>query len=148
MPGEADSQLLEGTPASDWTRIFLHNDIGTPLRRSTPERVNSFSAAEAQFVPIFYLPTDKSEPAVASLNWDDATWDKFSSLVYDYNTVRNHQLGHPSHNLLLGYADYQQFFDTNADMCWGDDGYIYLWADSQDIAKGDFTKVRTDYQCG
>jgi uncharacterized protein YwqG len=77
----------------------------------------------------------------------------------------NQLLGDPARNLLLGYADYMQFFvdevadrdlrllfqlgsDDNARMGWGDGGYLYFWANPSDIARLDFTKVHTDFQCG
>jgi uncharacterized protein YwqG len=116
-------------------------------------------------VPIVCFPNDQQEPAVAALGWAEETWDKFSKVVNSYNAVRNHQLGYPARNLVLGYADYEQNFveqvaardlqllfqlasDDNASMCWGDGGFIYFWADPRDIAGGDFTKIDTDSQGG
>jgi uncharacterized protein YwqG/predicted DNA-binding protein (MmcQ/YjbR family) len=163
--GDADPHPPADEPAPAWTRVILHQDLKMLRPRQTPEGVNAFPAAEADPIPIVCLPTDRNEPTVAALGWDEETWDHFSELVDEYNAVRSHQLGFPARNLLLGYADYQQYFveevadrglqllfqlasDANADMCWGDDGNIYFWADPRDVARGDFTKLHMDYQCG
>lgn len=162
---DADPRVPDGEPASDWTRILYHEDPGALHRHPTPEGVNSFPAAAAEFVPIVSLPSDHKEPQAAALDWDEATWEDYAALVSDYDSMCNQLLGHPARNLLLGYADYIQYFvdevadrdlrllfqlgsDDNARMCWGDGGYLYFWADPRAIARGDFTEIRTDYQCG
>jgi len=162
---DADPQPPDGEPAPDWTQILFLKDVEALRRHPVPDGVNSFPAAEAEFVPIVCLPHEKEEPEVAGLGWDDETWEKFSEVVSDYDLVRSQQLGFPAWNLLLGYANYIQYFveevaarnlrllfqlasDSNANMCWGDDGCLYFWADPHDIARGDFTKIHTDYQCG
>ena len=162
---DADPQLPDGEPSPDWTRILYHGDLETLRRRPTPAGVNSFPAAGAQFVPIVCLPHDQGEPEVARLGWDEETWEKFSAAVSDYDDMCSRLLGYPARNLLLGYADYLQSFvdevadrdlrllfqlasDDNAEMCWGDGGCLYFWADPREIALGDFSKVHTDYQCG
>ena len=89
---------------------MLHEDVGRLRRHRKPEGVNGFPAAAAVPVPIVCFPNDQQEPAVAALGWDEETWDKFSKVVNSYNAVRNHQLGYPARNLVLGYADYEQNF--------------------------------------
>jgi predicted DNA-binding protein (MmcQ/YjbR family) len=163
--GDADPHPPQGQPAFDWTCVMLLEDVGRLRRHRKPEGVNGFPAAAAVPVPIVCFPNDQREPAVAALGWDEETWEKFSTVVNSYNAVRNHQLGYPARNLVLGYADYEQNFveqvaardlqllfqlasDDNASMCWGDGGFIYFWADPRDIAGGDFTKIDTDSQGG
>lgn len=163
--GESDPEPPDGGPAPDWTRILLLDDDGRLRRHPTPEGVNAFPAAAAEPVPIVALPNAREEPDAARLGWDDATWEAFSRVAEDYHSVCSQRLGFPAWNLLLGYADYVQSFvdevaardvqllfqiasDENAGMCWGDGGYLYFWADPRDIARGDFTRVVTDFQCG
>ena len=165
VEGDADPQTPSDEPAADWTQVLHHADVDALRRRSTPEGVNSFPAAEAKLLPIVCLPNQREEPGAAGLGWDDETWEKFSAVVSDYDAVCSHRLGFPARNLLLGYADYMQSFveevathdlrllfqlasDDNAAMCWGDGGFLYFWADPRDLARGDFTRIHTDYQCG
>ncbi|WP_406693386.1 DUF1963 domain-containing protein [Singulisphaera sp. Ch08] len=162
---DADPQIPDGEPAPDWTRILYHEDLGTLRRHPVPDGVNSFPAAVAEFVPIVCLPNNPGEPDVARLGWDEGTWEKFSEVVSDYDSVCSQRLGYPTRNLLLGYADYIQCFvdevadrnlrllfqlgsDDHAEMGWGDGGFLYFWADPRDIARRDFTKLHTDFQCG
>jgi predicted DNA-binding protein (MmcQ/YjbR family) len=162
---DADPQIPDGEPAPDWTRILYREDLGALRRHPVPDGVNSFPAAGAELVPIVCLPNDKGEPDVAGLGWDDETWERFSRVVSDHDAMCSQLLGDPARNLLLGYADYIQSFveevaardlrllfqlasDDNAQMCWGDGGFLYFWADPRDIASRDFTKIHTDYQCG
>jgi uncharacterized protein YwqG len=166
VEGDADPQLPPGDYGYDWTRVLFHPDSEGPLRRQrTPANVNAFKAAKGEFIPILSLPKDAREPAVAALGWKRDVKEKYEDLVRSFNSACNYQLGNPARNLLLGFADYEQDFvdevadhnlqllfqlasDDNAEMCWGDGGYIYFWIRPQDLRRRNFKKIHTDYQCG
>jgi uncharacterized protein YwqG/predicted DNA-binding protein (MmcQ/YjbR family) len=163
---DADPQLPPGKYDHDWTRILYHPGNQKSLeRRRTPSGVNSFKSAKVEFVPTTCFPTHTKEPAVVKLGWKRDVKDKYDDFVMAYNGARRHQLGNPTRNLLLGYADYEQDFvkevaddnlqllfqlgsDESAGMCWGDGGFLYFWIRPKDLARQDFTKIFTDYQCG
>lgn len=166
VEGDADPKLPEGEYSDDWTRVlYIQNDPASLVRSSVPATVNSFPAAEVEFLPKFSLPTDPKEPDVARLKWKKPVREKYLELVDSFRSACNFQLGYPNRNLLLGHADYEQEFvdavaeqnlqllfqlssDDCAEMCWGDGGYIYFWIRPQDLERGDFGRVHTDYQCG
>jgi uncharacterized protein YwqG/predicted DNA-binding protein (MmcQ/YjbR family) len=162
---DADPQLPQGKYDYGWTRILYHPGDQNFQRRRRPAGINSFKAAKVEFVPLTCFPTHTKEPAVAKLGWKQDVKDKYDEFVMAYNGARGHQLGNPARNLLLGYADYEQDFvrevaddnlqllfqlasDENAGMCWGDGGFVYFWIGSKELARKEFDKVFTDYQCG
>ena len=163
---ESDPQLPRGEYDFDWTRVLYHPDVRATLkRRRTPTNVNDFKAARVEFVSMNCFPSHTKEPAIARLKWSDLIKDKFDGFVSTYNRACGDQLGYPPRNLMLGYADYEQEFvdevakkklrllfqlasDENAEMCWGDGGYIYFWIAPKDLAQRNFTNVYTNYQCG
>lgn len=163
---DADPQLPPGRYEHGWTRVLYHPGSHKALQRCrTPSDVNSFRAAKVTFVAITCFPTDTKEPAIAKLKWKRDVKEKYNDFVMAYNGARDHQLGNPARNLLLGYADYEQDFvkevadenlqllfqlgsDENARMCWGDGGFIYFWVRPKDLARRNFARIFTDYQCG
>lgn len=163
---DADPQLPQGKYDSSWTRVMYFPGNYQAFRRlRTPAGVNSFKACKVEFVPITSFPTHTKEPAVAKLGWRRDVKDKYDNFVMAYNGARGQQLGNPPRNLLLGFADYEQDFvkevadenlqllfqlasDGNAGMCWGDGGFIYFWISPKDLARKNFDKIFTDYQCG
>jgi uncharacterized protein YwqG/predicted DNA-binding protein (MmcQ/YjbR family) len=160
-----DPQLPLDKYDHDWTRVLYHPANKALQRRRTPSGVNAFTGAKAEFVAITCFPTVTDEPAIAKLGWKGDVKEKYDDFVMAYNGARSHQLGNPARNLLLGYADYEQDFvkevadhnlqllfqlasDENAEMCWGDDGFIYFWISPKDLSRKKFERVFTDYQCG
>jgi uncharacterized protein YwqG len=164
--GDADPQLPPGRYDSSWTQVLYTPGSAKALtRRRTPTGVNSFKPAKVEFVPITSFPTHVREPVIADLGWKRDVKEKYDEFVMAYNGARSHQLGNPAGNQLLGYADYMQDFvkevadenlqllfqlgsDESAEMCWGDGGLVYFWISPKDLARMNFARVFTDYQCG
>jgi uncharacterized protein YwqG len=108
---------------------------------------------------------DPKEPAVAALKWRSDVKEKYDSMAMSFRSASDHQLGSPPRHLLSGFADYEQQFvkevgkqnlrllfqiasDSNAEMCWGDGGYIYFWISPEDLSRGNFDRIFTDSQGG
>ncbi|AMV37536.1 DUF1963 domain-containing protein [Planctomyces sp. SH-PL62] len=162
---DADPHPPEGDPTPDWTRIVYAEDPSTLTRSPTPEGLNEFPAAPGEPVPIIALPSSAEEPAVKALEWDEETWNAFYEAVLNpFTFLQAMTIGRPLDSKLLGYADFIQDFDPAADdgrsllfqlgsddqaaMCWGDGGCLYFFADPEGLARGDFSRIHSAFQCG
>ena len=162
---DADPHPPDGDPTPAWTCV-LYRDAPTSLRRrETPEGVNEFPAAPGSLVPLVSLPSDAEDPEIEALGWDEAKKDAFFGVVLpSFEYVQATTIGRPILSWLLGYPAFIQGFDPAAEdgrrllfqlgseddagMCWGDGGCLYFFADPDDLARGDFSRVHSGYQCG
>lgn len=163
--GDADPDLPKDKDSTDWTRVLYAPNGKSRLKQTEPPgAVNTFPAVAVEFLPQLTIPTDPREP-VFEAKWSGEAKDKYISLQDAFADASAHPLGHPPRHLLGGYADYEQEFvkavakeklqllfqlatDGNAEMCWGDGGYLYFWIKPEDLRQRKFEQIYVDYQCG
>ena len=163
--GETDPFIWDNAIDASWTKILFIDNVADLDRVPTPDDVNEFRAAGVSFVPDVSLPTSDREPNWAQYSWPSEKVDRFHDLYYAYFAVVMQRNGNPDENRICGYANYEQEFvsavaqrnmqllfqlsaDQNAEMSWGDGGFIYFWIEPDDLANRNFSNVVVDSQCG
>jgi len=153
-----------GSPA--WSRVLYFQDSTRLGRRTPPAGVHEFPAAPAQTAPLVTFPSSPEEPLFDALRPFEEDLYAFLDDVFEpYRTYQGYAAGRPRgvSSWLMGHADFIQGVgaaagggrrlllqlgsEEDAGMCWGDLGRLYFYIHPDDLARGEFSRVYTDFQC-